>query len=267
MLPLLLAAALTVRLAASLAEPLVAPGADSNAAPTAPAETPAAAQEPEEPPMNEWNGMLTLFATYTDGNSDSEGYGGNAKAEYRREQDRTTLQFFYDKRFSEDQRTVDKRFAEAQYDYFLTEKAYWWSRLRFDVDREADLKLQSTAATGFGYQFLDGVPWKVNGEAGLSYVDQNYDGSAADSDFIAAALGYNVEYAPSERWSISQSTDYYPSLEDSDEWFLVADTKARLAFTQSISGSLTYLFTHQESPPAGNVQDDHNVMLGIDWNF
>ena len=259
----LLLAALMARLAASLA-------ADAIAAPAAPAESPAAAIQdppPEEPPMNEWTGSATLFLQYTDGNSDSEGYGGSAKGEYRREQDRTTLQLFYDKKFSEDERTVDKRFGEAQYDYFLSEKMYWWSRLRFDVDREADLKLQSTAGTGFGYQFIDGVPWKLNGEAGLSYVDQDYDGSAADTDFIALALGYNVEYAPSERWGISQSTDYYPSLEDSDEWFLVADTKAKLAFTESMSGSLTYLFTHQESPPAGNVQDDHNVMLGVDWNF
>jgi putative salt-induced outer membrane protein YdiY len=228
---------------------------------------PAAALQEPEVPLDEWTGTVSLFGIYTGGNSKSEGFGGSANAQYRREKDRTTLQFFYDKRFSEGSRTVDKRFADGKYDYFISDKTYWWGKARFDVDREADLKLQSLASTGLGRQFAESEVWKLNGEAGVSYIDQDFDGSAADDDFIALRFGANADYNPSERWGISNSTDYFPSLEDSDAWYVVANTKAKLAFTESMSGSLTYLFTHQETPPAGNEQDDHNLLLGLDWNF
>jgi len=257
---LLLAAALLAAAAVESTTAAAGPSAESSLIPAA------ALQEPELP-LDVWTGTISLFAGYTGGNSKSDGYGGKANAQYRREKDRTTLQFFYDKKFSDDTRTVDKRFADAKYDYFLSEKTYWWGKVRFDVDREADLMLQSLASTGIGRQFAESEVWKLGGEAGVSYIDQDFDGSAADDDFVALRLGANADYNPSKRWGISNSTDYFPSLEDSDAWYVVANTKAKLAFTESMSGSLTYLFTHQETPPAGNKQDDHNILLGIDWNF
>lgn len=260
-----------------LATLLVAPSAEAETTPTVLPETgmralPTVLQDEEEEPMNVWNGTVSLFAGYTDGNSDTDGFGGAVDTQYLREKDRTTLKFFYDKKFSEDTRLVDRRFADAKYDYFLNEKTYWWGKVRFDVDREANLELQSLASTGIGHQFHDTDTWKLNGEAGISYIDQDFDDPVAgapdnDDDFVAARLGYNADYIPSEKWNIGQSTDYYPSLDDSDVWYLVANTRAQMAFTESMSGSLTYLFTHQETPAAGNKSDDHNILLGLDWNF
>jgi len=250
-----------------LAALLMAPPAEAETASAVSPETNAPAQEPEEEPLHEWHGSLSVGAGFTSGNTDTDSFGVNAEAKYRREHDRTTLKLFYDRKFADDVRQVDRSFGEAKYDYFFSEKTYLYGQARAEKDRVADLDLRYMLGSGVGHQFAESAVWKLSGEVGLSYVNEDYSNNSADDDYVAARLAYDVEYTPSERWGLGQSTDFFPSLEDSEDWYLVVDTYAKANLTDTMFGKLTYLYTNDNTPSPGNEEEDHVVQLTIGWNF
>jgi putative salt-induced outer membrane protein YdiY len=222
--------------------------------------------EEEELTLNEWNGSISLGAGWTGGNSKTEGASASVDAQYRREIDRTTLKLFYEYQSSDDVRLKDNYFADAKYDYFLTDATYLWGQLRAEVNTLAGLKLRKIAGAGLGHQFADSDTFKLSGEAGLSYIDEEFRGGVED-DYMAARLAYDLDWIPNDRWSFGQSTDFYPSLDDTDVWYVVVDNFAKVHLTDSMFGQLKYLFQHVEQPSAGAKQDDHTVQLTVGWDF
>ena len=254
-----------------LAALLIAPSAEAETNPialpeTGPVSLPAVAQEEEEPVMNVWTGAVSLGAGWTGGNSKTEGASVNIDAKYRRPKDRTNVKIFYDYQSSNSVKLKDLYYADLKYDHFMNDKTYLWGQVRAEVNTVARLKLRQIYGAGLGHQFADSDTWKFSGEAGISFVDEEFRGNVTN-DYTAARLAYDADWIPNERWSISQSTDFYPSLEDSDVWYVVADTNATVNLTESMIGKLAYIFQHVETPAPGVKQDDHTVQLTVGWSF
>jgi putative salt-induced outer membrane protein YdiY len=223
---------------------------------------PALQEEATEP---KWTGSITLGLGWVDGNTKSESLNTTADAEYRRENDRTTLGLLYAYKEEFGVKTEDKYSARAQYDYFINEKTYALGQGSYETDTIAALKRRITVGAGFGHQFREDEEVKLNGEAGLSYVDEEY--KTSDNDYIAARLAYNGVWAFREGWEASHSLAVFPAVDNVDDYYLTSDARLKANLTESMFGQLQYLFDHDNTPASGAKKSDHKVTLSLGWGF
>jgi putative salt-induced outer membrane protein YdiY len=223
---------------------------------------------PTEP---KWTGSVTAGAILGMGNSETRTYNATADAEYRRAKDRVTLGFLTtsseEKNTTPDWTTTDRRTsAKAKYDYFLSEKAYAFVQSSADTDRQASVDLRWTAGVGGGRQFRDDKTWKISAEAGVTYFNEEFKTGVQD-DYISARGAYNVEWKANETWVLGQTTEVFPSLEDSEDIYVKADTRAKVSLTESMFGQIQWILDYDNTPAAGKDRVDHRVLLSVGWKF
>jgi len=229
-----------------------------------------AAEEGGEP---KWTGSVTVGGMYTFGNSENRTANATADAELRREKDRFGLGFLwvYNENRNNDLGEWDltdrKTQGFAQYDYFFAEKTYGYAKAAFQNDLQADLDLRQTYTLGVGQQFREDETLKLNGEAGISYVDEDFKLDDDDNDYVAARLAYNVNWNMSESWEFAQSAEVFPSLEDSQDIYVRADTRLKAAFGESMFGQLQWLYFWDSTPAQYKERVDQQFLLGIGWKF
>lgn len=219
------------------------------------------------PVMDKWTGAVNAGATISDGNTESRSASVGADAEYRRTKDRTTLKLQWN--YADDGVSVTQRriYGAAQYDYFLTEKTYVLAQTSGEYDTKANLDLRTTLGVGVGRQLRDDAAWKLSGEAGLTYFNEDFQGSADDKDYIAGRLAYNAEYKAIEKWVFSQLGELFPSLEEAEDVYAKVDTKARVTLTDKMFAQLEWIYAWDNTPATGAERVDNLYLLTLGWSF
>lgn len=214
-----------------------------------------------------WKGAVTVGASVSDGNTKIKRASATADAVKDMEDHRYTLGFQWN--FAQETGVITQRrtLARAQYDKFISEKMYWLANVSFEADSQADLDLRTIAGFGLGYQFKDTEKFKLAGEAGLSYFDEDYGDDDADGDYIAARLAYKWDYLHSDRWAFSQNAEIYPSLEESDDVYAKVDTRAKATLTDNMFAQLQWLFDWDNTPASGKKRVDNLYLLTVGWKF
>jgi putative salt-induced outer membrane protein YdiY len=221
--------------------------------------------KPEE--YGKWHGSVTFGATSASGNTDRFTAALGANAVNRREKDRRTFDLLWN--YAEEEGTITQRrtYASGKYDYFVDKKLYYLGQASLENDMNAKLDLRAIAGAGAGYQFREDDIWKLAGEAGLSYVDENYDGSSDDAEFIAARLAYKADWTPNKAWAVGQATQLYPSLEDNDDITARVDTHAKVTLTEKMFAQLQWIYSWDNTPATGAERVDNLFLLMIGWTF
>jgi len=214
-----------------------------------------------------WTGSVALGASYSDGNTDRRSASATIDTEKRREKDRITLGFLW--KYADEDRVLTDRMtqARAKYDYFFSKKMYGLAQVSAENSYSAALDLRLTAGVGLGYQFAESETWKLGGEVGLSYVDENFVGTVDDEQYPAARAAYNWDWKPNTKYNASQAAEIFPSLEDSDDVNARVDTKGRVNLTDKMFAQLQWLYQWDNTPATGKVRTDNMVMLGVGWSF
>ena len=254
--------------AAAPAEPRLLSLTESLAQPTAAQPAP----EGEEPPQG-WTGSATLGATVTDGNSESRAVNATANAELRREDDRFSLGFLWlfgqnannptDTWVITDRRTT----GWGQYDYFFSEKTYGFAKAQLEYDLQAALDLRQTYSAGLGQQIKETETYKLSGELGVAWVDQDFATNADDTQYVAARAAYAVDWTINKTWSFGQNGEIFPSLESSDDVYAKLNTRLKAAFGESMFAQLQWLYDWNNSPATGAERVDNQYLLSIGWKF
>lgn len=224
----------------------------------------------DEEVMNRWTGNVGVGVNLTEGNAETLTANASADAQYRREKDRFTIKFLWTYK-SDKQATPSvqdrKTFLSGQYDYFISDQTYLFGRLQGQADAAAALDLRATAAAGAGRQFIENEEYRFRGEAGLSYIDENFEGTVNDNEYLAAALSYSAGWVPNEKWDLAQDAFWYPSLEDSDQMTARVDTRAKYLMSESIFGQVQWIWDWTRTPTAGSGPSDHTILLTLGWAF
>lgn len=224
----------------------------------------------DEEVRGRWTGNVGIGINLTEGNAQTLTANASADAYYRRTFDRFTIKFLWTYK---DDKDVDpsvldrKTFLSGQYDYFLSDKTYAFGRLQGQSDLAAQLDLRTTAAAGLGRQFAEGDEWSFRGEAGLSYIDEDFELDELDDSYPAAALSYGAIWVPNEKWDLAQDAFWYPSLEDADQMIARFDTRAKYLLSESIYGQIQWIFDWTRSPQPGSGPSDHTILLTFGWAF
>lgn len=232
--------------------------------------TAAAAEDapPLAPGERRWSGSVALSASKASGNTDKNSVAASAQTEGRAEDDRWTgqLQWNYadEKGIGVTQRHT---YGQVKYDRFFDKKLYVFGVLSGENDFAAALDLRTTLGAGVGYQFREDKEWKISGEAGLSYVDENFDGSADDQDFLAARLAYKADTTLSEKWTAGQWGEIFPSVEDTEDTSARIDTHARVNLSDKMFAQFQWIFTWDNTPATGADRVDELYLLSLGWSF
>jgi len=249
---------------------LALPANETTALPSFPelAEFAPAAESAEAPTEPKWTGSVTLGANWTGGNTRTTALNGTADAEYRRPKDRTTIGLVYanSKNRIHDVVSEDRYGARAKYDYFFSEKTYGLVQSSYDVDTVASLRSRSTLGVGAGRQFREDETWKLSGEAGVTWKDEEYPHGQGGDD-IAARFAYNADWHKRKNLGLSQTTTVLPVIDDFEDVFVSVDTRVKTNLTENMFGQLQWLLEHDETPAAGKDKTDHRVLLSVGWSF
>lgn len=225
---------------------------------------PEQAEQAEQAP--EWEGSLTLGSNLSRGNTDVTKASATGDATWENERKRWTLGFTWN--YSEEDGTISQRktFGRAQFDRFVTDRFYWLAQTSGEGDKEADLDLRTTLGAGVGYQFYDQENWKLSSELGLTRFNEDLVGAGAE-DHVALRVAAKWEWIPGETWTLSQSAEIFPSVEDGDDVYSKLDTRLKAAVTGSLFAQLQWVWDWDNTPAVGAERSDHLYLLTIGWSF
>lgn len=238
----------------------------------APAPQDAAAQE-APPSFPQWTGSLALGASWTDGNTETETLTGTFNTVRRGEDDRWTLDLYSnygettDRATDDTDVTTNNHGGSLKYDYFVSKRMYAFGNGSGKVDHVADLDLRYVAGVGAGYQWKETERLKWGTEAGLSYVDEDFEDDTADVDFAALRLASNLAWQISKTTAFEQVAEVLPSLDDSEDVIARVDNRLKLNIVGRWIAQIQYVLDFDGSPAPGNEETDHRVVLAVGWGF
>lgn len=268
-----LIAILLPSLAAANAEAAVAPSPSPVPASSALVAAAAAPLDEAAPPDTGWTGSLAIGASISSGNTNKRTATSTADAELRGEDDRWKLAGYWNYADQKSLTTSDyelterKLGASAQYDYFLSPQLFTYAALSGQYDATADLDLRRTIGVGLGYQVKEEERLKWAVELGVAHVDEAFEDSISDADYISARAASDLLWQFHDDWIFTQKLELFPSLEDSDDLFGRADNRLRATLTATMFAQLQYVFEYDNTPAVGKDREDHLVALTLGWTF
>lgn len=232
-----------------------------------------AAINPPEQKDAEWTGALKLGAGLISGNTERRSASGAFDAELRRTEDRLTADAQWDYAQDQDRTTSEWNLTQRRtggglkYDRFVTETTYALATTRVLGDTLADLDLRWTAGLGYGFQILDSEETKLSAEAGISYLTESYRSGAPSDDYVAARIAYKLRHTFNERTKLIHGVEAFPSTEDNDDVYFQATTELRTNLTDSMIGSIAWIWDYDNTPAPTRERSDHRVLLTVGWSF
>lgn len=223
---------------------------------------------PPPPPPVVWHGSLVGDLSITDGNSQTKGIGVAGEMYRRTADDRITLKGGYFYTEDKGEGTRDDQFLSGKYDYFFNEKLFGYLNTRLDRDAIKDLELRSTGGAGLGYQFLETDIFDLFGEAGISYVNEDFSNDADDQAYAAAraALGFGW-WIVKDVVRFEENAEVLVSVEDANDWLGISDTSLIWKWTDHWSSRAGVRFEYDNTPATGRERADTKYLLGIGYTF
>jgi len=215
-------------------------------------------------PTVKFKGHVNVGLRKTDGNTDTETAHFDGEFVARTAKNRYTLGAEYNRAEDQGEKTAKNIIGFGKYDHFLTEKWYLYSNVFFEKDEFKDLNLRSSIGAGAGYQFFETPIMNLSLEAGLTYVNEDFE-EALDDDY------------PAGRWSLDFDRYFFNKiiqffhfhegsvgLEDTDDMFIRTRTGIRVPVYKNLKATAQYNFDWDRSPTPGREKEDemYIFMLG-----
>jgi len=214
-----------------------------------------------------WTGRVNLALESERGNTDSDEFDADAEMQLRRKQDRFTLRGQYEKDKDDGTVTDENWKLFNKYDYFLTKKWYYGGVLFFENDEFADLNLRTSVGPHIGYQFYESAAMNLNLDAGILYVDEDFDVNP-DNDYWA--LGWLINF---DRFLLPDRVQFYHrhngllDVDDSDNLVINSWTGFRFPLYKGIVASTEAEIEYDGGAPdtVDTTDTTYRVKLGYQW--
>jgi len=154
-----------------------------------------------------------------------------------------------------------------KYDRFLTSRVFFNATSSLTNDRFRDLDLRTALGAGIGYQVLDTARVTLTADAGLGYVNENFESQPDDSYAAAresAALG---AFLVPGRVEFFHQHDGYFGVTGDDNLFVKMQNGVRLALTAGFVMTLRHDLDYDRSPAIGRGATDRAFALTLGYRF
>lgn len=226
-----------------------------------------AVNPPVDEPRVKYTVRLDVGGTANRGNSSDDQLNLNGEFVAKTIKDRYTLGAEVQEAKSAAERTTSDRRYFAQYDIFLENKNYVLFKAKHQSDPFANLNSRSSLGVGYGYQFIDTHVTQFSGEAGISYVFENYTTEPRTS-FPAMSLGLKYD-----RKFFDDKLVYFQNLSMDSRMDGPRNTllRNRMGFRVPIAKGLnvsTQLdVDYNNTPPVGKKKTDTALIFNVGYAY
>ena len=231
---------------------------------------------PEEAPA--WHGSLTAGLDVERGNSFTTEADVALSAVRETEFNRIRFDASYEGDRNKNKNTGISDTTERsinfllRYDYFLSEKVFWYGSAEGEKDGVQDLNLRFTGAAGFGRRWSNTKDFKLESDLGLSWISENYASGTRDEDFVAAILNWSAERRLpsliSDRLTFFHRGKFWVNLEDyEDKLFVKFTTGLRSDLTPRTFLEAKIVYEYDSEPARGVDRRDIDYIFGLGVRF
>ncbi len=213
------------------------------------------------------NGRTNVAIALRSGNTDTSTYRVDGEIQARAEKSRYTVGGEYNREEDDDETTVNNWLAYAKYDHFFSKKLYGYVNTVFKRDTMADLNLRSSVGIGLGYQVWESPKTNLSLEAGLSYVNEDYEKGSDDS---YAAFRWAVNY---DRFVWDDFLQFFHfhegtiGLESTEDITIRSRTGFRMPLRHGFTATVQYNWDWDNTPAPGNDRVDEAFIIGVGYQF
>ena len=213
-----------------------------------------------------YKGNFDVGLSRSSGNEDDEDYHAALMAQARTQKNRYTIELAKTIEKNDGDKTQDETFGSFQYDRFINEKWYAFSSVSFEEDFEEQLDLRSTFALGSGYQFYDLKNLKLNIEAGLAYVDEDFDDDE-DNQYTGGRWAIHYDHAWLTWLALFHSQEGFFSMENSDDITIRSSSGFKFPLNEYINAKLQANIDWNRSPADGATGTDKEYIFTLGYEF
>jgi putative salt-induced outer membrane protein YdiY len=218
-------------------------------------------------PAVKFNVRVNAGINVSKGNTDSETYHFDGEAVARTKKNRYTVGGVFNTEYTDKEKTADNSLGYMKYDHFLTKKLYLNTSASFEKDRFKDLNLRTTIGLSLGYQFFETARTNLSTEAGLAYINEDFD-EAGDDSYPGGRWAINFEhYLFKKVVQLFHNQSGFVSLEDSDDIFVRTRTGLRFPFYKGFNLTAQYDYDWDNSVPADKDEADQRYILSLGYKF
>ncbi len=213
----------------------------------------------------------------SDGNSNNRTASAFGEFEARSERQRLNIHGSYNYGDNDSGVTLRNGAAGMKYDFFLTQRFFWYASALFEHDGFQDLSLRTALSTGPGYQFIDKGDFKgenfremqLFGEAGIAYFSEDHK-SSPDDTFVSArwAVKFDWPILP-KQLTLFHYHEGYPGLEKSEDLYINSQQGVRFNIWQGLVATFQVNWKWDNTPTPGFERSDtlYLVTFGFSKEF
>ena len=221
--------------------------------------------EVEEEPL--WKNALGLSLIKTTGNSETENFGLDFQGSRRPTPWGLEYRAFFNKAEDSGTKTAEQYYLGGRGYRKLAERWDVFAGLSFARDEFAGFDLQTILEAGVTYHALLGPRHFLSFDGGLTYTDENRIDPSPDVSYMGAVLGLDYEFKITEKSSFTQTFDFYPNFDDSDDWRFVSETGVTAAITDMLGLKFGYLYRYRNEPIGDSKSTDTTTTMSVVLNF
>ena len=219
-----------------------------------------------EPPIK-FKGYVNVGANVTKGNTDTETFHINTELIARTVKNRFTIGGELNYGTENGEETADNAIGFIKYDHFLTKKWYLYSNASFERDDFKDIKLRTALGVGAGYQFLELPLTNLSTEAGVNYINEDFD-DAEDGSYPAGrwAVTFDI-YLLKKIIQFFHFHEGFVGFEDAEDIFIRSRTGFRFLLYKNFFATTQVNWDWDNTPAPGRKRTDEMYLftLGYKW--
>ncbi len=233
----------------------------------APAAAPAATPAEDK---TAWHGDVALGLSVTQGNSKTLTTHGSATANKLLKSDefRFNADFSYGlNNFGEtnEERNAENFHGVADYKHLFTERFFGNLHLDAYHDDVADIQNREIFGPAVGYYFIKSEATRLSAEIGGSYEHLRQNGS--DANFFTARAGERGEHEFGKVAKIWESLNYFPKVDDVEQYLLVAEVGAEATVTSRLLLRVVFQDNYNSRPAPDKVPNDLAIITSIAYKY
>ena len=219
-----------------------------------------------KPPAS-WHGSIGVSARATDGNTHT--MSGLATADLARvtDVDEIVLRAIY--RYGERSGDLYERntYGIGKYSLRLSEDTYGYVSAEFLSDEFKDLKLQTVVSVGAGMHLLKESWADFSVEAGIAYIDNNFDEIQEDEGHAGARVSARARVNLLLGFVFKDVFTIYPNFEESQDFQI----RNEATLTNTLGGGWSIIggviTEYDREPSAGARRHDDTYFVGLGYTF
>jgi len=213
------------------------------------------------------SGRINLSFISERGNAKRDDVDLSVAATWRDKKNRISVSVELENGEADDVETQSKWYCDAKYNRFYNKKMYFSSTASFRHDKFANIELRSTAAGGYGYQFLDSRNTSLFSELLLAYIWENLN-ETTNEEFMAAIFQFQFEKDLASGFvTLFMDGAGTFGFDDDQSMFIDTSTGVRVPLLWQVM--LTAEFKSEyNSNPAGDAEKTDNtarLLVGYKW--